>query len=758
MGEGSSREIANYGSKELRAGDEPPSIPDLKRDYDVYVEDEFNLRDYVDILFRRKWVILLSLLVSVLVVSLYCLTATRVYKAEAKIEISPENPKVITFEEVIALEPHQREFYETQFQLIKSRSLAKEVVETLNLGSYPEFKSEIQGNGGIISSLLTYLDGLLLIRETATDVEMGGGDAKSQEKLIDSLLARVDVKPDRRSRLVEISFESSDPKLSALVVNTLVDEYIDWMLDRKLVATKSARAFLERQLEQAKAKLEKAEEELNKFAKDMDIVSLDENLNLVYKQLAELNKASSEAETERLSKEALFKEVLAGNYSYLPQVMTDPTIQALNEELSKLRSRYDNESVIYGPNYPDIKQLAAQIKRIEDGIKRRADSIAESIRKDYQAAQRKEDMLRKRAEEQKKRVTELNERTIQYKILEREVETNKSIYQNLLQRLKETEVTSGIRATNIQVVDYATVPLSPFKPNVKLNLLLALMLGLVGGVSLAVGLEQLDGTIKDEEEVKKRFSVPFLGVVPLANSDDCREVEKATIENPHSLVAEAFRVIRTSIIYSFADHAPKSLLVTSTQPLEGKTTAASNISLSMVQSGLRVLLIDADLRKPRLHKLFLSGDNLFGLSTYLVGRIELEGVIKETNVAGLDIIPSGPIPPNPAELLGSSRMKELIELARGRYDHVVVDAPPVSCFADSRLISRVVDGVIIVTSVGITQRKVLQSSIEEIVRVRGKIIGAIINRLATSRGRYGYYYYYGEEKVKERPKITLPRS
>ena len=764
MEEGNKRDVVEYKSNELKEREDYPLSTQVRREYDTHIEEEPNLRDYIDVILRRKWIVISCLAISVVTVAIASLLMNRIYKAEATIEIAPENPKITTFQEVVELEPQPQQtdsFYETQYKLIESKSLAKEVVSALQLDLHPEFAVK-EKKPGFISFVNDTFAQILQANEKKSDpIEIEKRQLAREEGLLDSFLDRVKVTPDRKSRLVQISFESSFPELSAKVANTLVDEYIGWVLERKLDATKAARRFLEKQLGEVKAKLERAEEELSSYAKGADIVSLDEKFNLTYKQLAELNDALSKAETERLTKEALYKEIQAGNYEYFPQVISDSSIQTLDEEHTKLKSQYDNMSVIYGPNYPEMKQLAAQLGRIQSDIKGRINGIAESIKKDYQTALTKQNILMQRTDEQKKLVTKLNDKTVQYRILEREVETNKSIYQNLLQRLKETEVASGIRATNIQVVDYASTPLIPYKPNIKLNMLLATLMGLMGGVFLAFIFEHFDNTIKDEEEVKRRFSLPFLGAIPLVDENELQDLEKVVYANPKSLVSEAFRVIRTSILYSSPNSPPKSLLITSTQPLEGKTTCASNLALSFTQSGLKVVLIDADLRKPRLHKLFLNNGYAFGLSTYLVGKMELSGVINRTSLDGLDIITSGPIPPNPAELLGSKRMKELIEHLLEEYDHVILDGPPIAGFADSRLLSSVVDGVLLVTSIGITQRQTLRSSIEDILRVRGRIIGTIVNRLESRRSKYGYsyhYYYNNEESKRKKSNLHLPHA
>jgi len=647
---GHENKLVQYGSQGLRERETQALSTEFQRELDITIEDELSLQDYIDVVLRRKWVVIALLIVTVVTAGIFSLFSDRVYRAKATIEISPENPKITNFEEVVTVETQQREFYETQFKLIKSKSLAKEVVRSLNLSSYSEFAQAKEDDGGWFS-LSTFKNplGMLVSSLSNSRLPVDDGEEKSElakeQGLIRSFLRRLSITPDRKSRLVELGFESTDPKLAALAVNTVIDKYIDWVMERRLQATKSAREFLKRQLAQAKASLERAEEDLNKYAQTKGIVSLDEDLNLTYKQLSEINDAYSSAETNRLSKEALYREAEAGNYYFLPQVMNDPSVGVLNEEYTKLKSKYDNMSVTFGPNYPRIKELAAQMARVKNDRDRRVDAIAQSIKKDYQAALRKDQILKERAQVQKQRVAKLNDQTIQYRILKREVETNKSIYDNLLQRLKETEVTSAIRATNIQVVDYAPIPLFPYKPNMKLNMMLATIMGLMGGVSFAFVLDYFDTTIKDEEEIKKRFPLPFLGAVPIAQEGDVPEPEKAVYLNPRSFLSESFRVIRTSIMYSSADHSPKSFLVTSSQPLEGKTTTASNLALSLMQSGLRVIIVDGDLRRPRLHKIYLNnGKHSYGLSTYLVGKAELEGTIASSNVEGLDIIPAGPIP------------------------------------------------------------------------------------------------------------------
>ncbi|MGI9534649.1 MAG: GumC family protein, partial [Thermodesulfobacteriota bacterium] len=619
----------------------------------------------------------------------------------------------------------------------------------LDLGSHPDFvfedEEEIEySTADSEKELKNYNDA-----EVSSDIFV------KQEKLVNAFLKGVSVAPDRESRLVIISFESKDKTLAALAVNTLADEYIEWNLENKLDVTKSAGASLRTQLEELKKKLEKTQNELSDYAKKWDIVSLDKSLNLTYKQLGELNDAFAKAQTARLSKQALYEEIKTGNEEFLPEVIDDPSLRELKLQYIQVRSQYDTLDATFGPNYPEMKQVGAQLARIKSEIDNQHRDIKRSIEKGYKSAKKKEEILWARAKEQKERAAQLNEVAIQYNALKQEVDTNKTIYQNLLQRLKETEVTSGIRATNVKVIDYAFPPLGHFKPNIIFNMLIAAWMGLLGGVLLAFVFEHFDKTIRDEEEIKKRFPLPFMGKIPNAEKYELEGLEKVAFTKPLSKISEAFRVLKTSILYSSPDHKPpKALLVTSTQPKEGKTTISTNLALSLVQSGLKVVLIDADLRNPSLHNLFLENGNKsygndFGLSTYLDGKTDYKSIINSTNYGGLDLIPAGKVLPNPADLIDSKRMKDLIRQLVKDYDNVILDGIPIMELADTRLLSRQVDSVLLVASVGIAQRHELKNSIEELVKIGARIIGVVVNRLEMpKKAGEEYYYFYNSEENK----------
>lgn len=773
-------QLTKYESTELSKRDSSSLYPDLVREYDGFDDDsDFNVKTYLDIILRRKWLILACLVISVVTVTVSTLRMVPIYKAQIVVEITPEPPRITSFREVAPIGVQmfdKQEFYETQYQLLKSVSLGKQVVSALGLNENVQTQQPVKKplkKTGILSKITSVITGQHAKgkgtsenQETKLNIDVEMERKIRSNQIAIGFMGGVTVIPDRKSRLIKITYDSTDPEFAAKAVNTLIDKYIEWIIDRKINTTKLAREFLEDQLHLVRMKLDKSERELGRYAKELDIVGMDEGVNQIYTKLISLNDMLSEVETQRIEKESTYNDVMAGNYKYLPQIINDSTLVELDKKYAELSAQYKSNSVIYGPNFPIMKRLFVEMNKIQEEKNERIHKVGVLIKKDYEASKKKEELLTKRRDDQKKRASLLNEESIQYKVYKRDVETNKTIYQSLLTRLGETEVTSALRATNVQVVDYAIPPTSPYKPNLQSNISYSIFLGLFVGLSLAFILDYFDNTIKDEDEVRRNYGLPFFGAIPLVKEDDSIKLEKIVYYKPKSYIAEAFRVIRTSLLYSSPGHAPKSLLITSSQPIEGKTTVSSNLALSMLQSGSKVVLVDADLRKPRIHSVFLkNGSNTFGLSTYLVGKMDLQGVIKSSDIEGLDIIPSGPIPPNPVELLGSKKMKGLMDELMEKYDHVIVDGPPVTGFADSRIISLMVDGALLVTSVGVTQRHMLKSAIEELHRVRGRILGTVVNRLVPKRsGKYGYGYYYyqqyytHDESIDNDKKIYLPRN
>lgn len=746
----------NNNNEKNRALDRPrefqvtPATP-YPTAYYYPAEDEPHLRDYLNIMLRRKWIVITFLIAVVTTVTIFTFLAKPQYKATGTLKIDKENPNILAFKDVVALERTEEDYYQTQYKILKSRNLAKRVIRSLRLDTNPEFvpnpgKKENTGDANAN-----------LILELNKPLEDDG----IRTGIVDAFLSRVEVSPVQKSRLVNVSFTSFNPELSAKVVNAIAESFIMFNLESKFEATSQAREWLQKQLEVMKAKVEQAEEKLNEYAAKNEIIFLNEGQgekgqstdsdNIITKKLSELSAALTEATSERISKEAIYREVISGDSESSSVVINNPLITSLNKDYATLESEYNPQLKIYKPDYPKMVRLREQINQIKKNIDQETKKVVTSIKKDYEAAVKRESYLKSAFEAQKREALNLNQRSIQYLILKREADTNKELYNGLLQRLKETGVSASLTASNIQLLDRAEVPKSPFKPRKRLNIVLSIIVGLLGGIGLAFFTEYLDNTIKTPEDIDKRIFLPSLGFVPhYSNNKDSLPVEYIAHGANRSPIAEAYNSIRTFLLLSTGGKPPRVMAVTSPARDEGKTTTAINTGISFTKSDAKVVVIDADMRKPRLHRLF-NLDNSTGLSTYLSGNMEFsENLIRTTEIPLLNIITSGPASPNPAELLSSSRFSELIQNLCQNYDFILIDTPPVLGISDSLIVSQHTDGVIMVIRSGDTPKEAALEARRMLEGVNAKILGVVLNSINQGIMRYSYYYnyyryYYGEK-------------
>jgi succinoglycan biosynthesis transport protein ExoP len=737
-----------------RAGRSHLPSTEFRQDFSDWDAEEVHLRDYLDVIFRRRWLVISFLMLTFISTLILTLASPKIYKASSSIEVSPQDQKVTKFEEVVGSEVRVQEFYQTQVDLLQNNELARRVIETLELAENPTVKEMSEGgsNPGLVEKIKTWLKTVISSEKEKEHLAEISSEAVKQQHLLKFIENNFEVSPKRNSMLIDVSFTSPDRELSMNVVNAFVEEFVRWNMEKKLEASQLAREFLMKQIDRAKINLEKAEEDLNKFGKQAGIVSLDAKLNSVYRQLEELNSALAVAETELIGKEAVYKQAIIDGPSHLPQVMGNEGIAELKAEYARLQSEYEDLAVTFHDEYPAVKALKTKMNSIGNRIKMEEQRVFLSIENEYQAALKKMETMKDRVEKQKETAIDLNERATQFKIMAREVETNKGIYQSLLERTKEIESMVGVSSSNIQIVNKAMLPIKPFKPKVKLNLLLAMVVGLMGGVGIAFFLEYYTDTITNPDEISDRFHIPILGVAPLSKSDEY-PVEQTFINDPQSPLSEAIRSAKMSIQLAGTADQAKSFLLTSIKPSEGKTTMAANLALAFAGTGEKVILIDADMRKPKLHKFFQDQGDLFspGLSRFLSG-VSSKGLVFKNGICNLCFIPAGPSPPNPVELLASVRFSQLIETLTGHFDRVIVDGPPYLGFADSLVISRHVGGVVLVSSMGETTRDAIRHFKKSILNSQGKILGCVINKVDVSR-RFGYqpyyryyshYQYYGE--------------
>lgn len=766
-------ELKEVAGKHI-GGKERDMLPstELLKDIPEWDTEEVHLRDYLDVIFRRKWLIVSFLALTFITTLVLTLSSPKLYKALASIEVYPKEQNVTKFEEVVTADMRSQEFFQTQVELLQNSALALRVIERLDLAEHPVVKRLLFSDkkpGPIArfkSILKTLVKNLVEILQPEDQKEANltspiGEESLKLRALLEFISENLEVSPRRNTMIIHVEFTSQDRRLSKQMVDAFTEGFVRWNMEKKLEASRLAREFLMKQIDRSKINLEKAEEDLNRFARQAGIVSLDSRLNSVYRQLEELNSALAEAETDLISKESIYNQAALDGPELLTQVINSQVVADLKARYAQLLSDYEDLTSTFHDDYPTVKSLRMKMNSISDRIRSEEEKIFLSVANEYKATVKKVETLRVRVERQKQFVIDLNERATQYKIMAREVETNKGIYQSLLQRTKEIESIIGVSSSNIHIVDKAMLPINPFKPNIKLNLLLAIVVGLTGGIGLAFFLEYFADTITNPDEISDRFHIPILGVAPLSKTNDF-QVEQIYANDPQSPLSEAIRSSKVSIQLSAAASRDKSFLLTSTRPSEGKTTMAANLALAFAGAGEKVVLVDADMRKPKLHKFFGNQTDIPspGLSSFLAG-MGSKGLICP-NGKNLCFIPAGPVPPNPVDLLVSDRFSAMMQALSRRFDRVIIDGPPLLGFADSLVLSRQVGGVVLVSSMGETTRDSIRHFKKGMLNSQGKVLGCIINKVSLHK-RFGYqsyykyysyyhYYQYGErrESRKER--------
>ncbi|MFW5874673.1 MAG: GumC family protein [bacterium] len=713
-------------------------------------EEEIHLRDYIDVVMRRKWLVVGILFLAFVSTLIFSLAADKLYQASGTLEVSPGGERVTKFEEVVEQRIRTEEFLNTQVSLLKSDALAQRVINAMDLKEHPVIRGDEDEGPGLVQQAKDYLKSLVREimpkEEEEEEEELAGGllapEEMEQRKLIGFIKNNLEVSPSRESMIINVSFISQDRQLSQSVVNELMGQFVDWQMDQKVESSSKAREYLMKQIDRAKINLEKAEEQQHEFARQAGIVSLDSKLNSTYRQLEETNEALAEAESELVRRETKYMQAVEAGPENLPEVLNSGLIEDLKTSRAELRSEYENMVETFHEQYPDVRKIKSRMNSIEERIEEETDRIFNSIEHEYLAAKARVETLEQRMERNQERAMELNEGATQYQIMAREVETNKAIYQSLLERAKEVESMAGVSPSNTRLVDRASMPIFPAKPDVRRNLLLAIVLGLMLGVGMAFLMEYFADTITNPDQITDRFQIPILGVIPLEREGSDYPLERIFANDPRAAMSEALRTSRVSIQLSGSDSTAKCAAVTSTLPGEGKTTIASNMAQAFAGAGERVLLIDADLRKPRLHKIFTAepANNGHGLSSYLAGVTD-GNIISATDVENLYYIPSGPIPPNPVELLASERFARLMEKCGAEFDRIVIDSPPHHGFADLLVLSRQVGGIILVCAMGEATRDGLRHFKRAMSNVQGTVLGCIVNKINLHQ-RYGYRSYY----------------
>jgi succinoglycan biosynthesis transport protein ExoP len=712
---------------------------------------------------KRRWTILTAFSVLFVTVLAGSIKEKPIYRAKALIEIDKENPSVANPQEMFQLDEVSDAYLETQYKVLASDDLAERVIRQLGLDHKAEFLPSARAWPWTASTAPT-------IPPPRNDIA-AVPDLAVRETVLTSFRDRLDIRPIRRSRAVELRFDSQDPELAARAVNAAAENYIQKNLEARWDATQKASEWLSLQLRDLKAKLEKSEGDMQNYAADNGLLYLETGKgseeSIVNQSVRGLQEELTKAQADRIEKESIFRLVQSGEYGSLPGVFENKLLQDLTVRLADLQRQHAQLAATFTENYPKVKETQSQIAEIQSSLERERWRAAQKISNDYFAALRREKLVRQAFVEKQTEANQIAEKSVQYGILSREVSTNKVLYEGLLERLKEAGVSAGLKASNIRIVDPGTVPYKPIAPNYPLNLGLAAFLGLGLGVCMAFLKEHLDQTIRYSEDVFHFLGVPVLGFIPTNGAANGRKrkgiaspdrelifglagttpVAGGALVEEHprnnlgihkgSAFSEAFRELRTSVILSASGRFANSILVTSAQPGEGKTTVAANLAFSLAQLGQPVLLVDADMRRPSLQKYFPQRGSR--LSCYLSGEGAWQQMVYPTSISRLYVLHCGPVPENPSELLSSERMQALIRESMATYRFVILDSPPLLNRADSRILGSMVGATILVVKGGETPRQVVQYAESQARSVGTNLIGVVLNNLNSSLNDYSYY-------------------
>jgi exopolysaccharide transport family protein len=728
---------------------QPPSylMPDPYPAAPPNPSEEKPLLGYWRVLRKRCWLILACAIVAAVLAALTALRTVPLYQATSRIAIFPENNNALGFQDLQTTTSEDWDYnvsLETQASVLRSDTLALKVIRELHLDTNPVFA------GSKVAS-------------TSGDANLKEINTSKQAELAHVFAGSLDVQLVPRTRNIDVRFSSPDPKLAAQIVNTVVSSFIEENFRTKYQSVMQTSDWLSSQLTDLQVKVQQSQEKLVRYQQEHDILGLDEKQNIVTSKLEELNRDLTAAQSERIRKQADYELVSSGDAAMLARPDFGALLPKLAEQEADLKVQSAKMALQYGPSYPKLLEVTTQLKEVRAQIAAEQQRIVERIKGDYTAALQRESMLSAAFDAQKKDANQLNESSVQYNLLKRDAEVNRQLYEGLLQRLKEAGVAAGLRSGNIRVIDTAEIPARPWKPNKRRDVMIGAFLGLFLGIGMAFVLEHLDRSVRSTDQVET-LGLSVLGVVPLQSGEHAFPLRKpkflsgggqekdgqdaiglVAFTRPKSQLAECYRALRTSILLSSAGGPPQVLVVTSAFPQEGKTTTSVNSAVVLAQRGGRVLLVDADMRRPSIHQLF-GIRSTPGLSTLLAGTAELDEVaVPSSSLPNLLVLPSGSIPPHPAELLGSQRMQELLETWRSKFDHVVIDTPPSLTVTDGVLLSTMADGVILVTRAGVTNLTALRRMRDTLQQVNARVVGVVLNAADAAMARDDGYSYYGDK-------------
>jgi len=723
--------------------------------------DELNLLEYWQILLDRRNVVFLCLGVVVVLGVLFTFLSTPQFRAVTVIQIERQGPDILTFKDVVGTDPAWNayvDFYQTQYKILQSRTVLRVAAERLDLENRPELVSRTGSPVG------------RLIRWARMRVSGPPQEADEIDEAIAFITRGLVIAPVQSSHLVEIRFTDRDPELARDVANAVADAYQQFNLTSRYDTTHQASEFLTKEVARLESEISALERRLQEYSTKKELLAFSDGTSDISEQaLADLNSRYVEARSRLAITQAQYAALRNAPSDSLREVLNNPLINHLKQQYAEVERRYSQMAEKFKPGWPALTQLREELDQTQARLEIETENIARQVvgvaKSNYEQAEAEMFNLEQQVELQKLEVQRVSRDAIDYASLKEEIRTRREVRGDLVARQSQTETSgqlSGTGASNIRVVDRAETPDKAVRPRKALNLVFSVVLGLGLGVALAVALHFVDNTIKSEQDLERYApGLAVLGHVPLFQPlrvvddegkkapDKEPQPDLASHHDPRSGFAEAFKNLRTSLLLASPDHPPRRVVVTSCEPGDGKSTVALNLGIVLTQMGRRVLLMDADLRRPRIRQV-MSSKKEVGLSSYLSGNATADGLVGATEVPGLDVITSGPIPPNPSELLDSPRLSDLFDELeqRGRYDHIIVDSPPALLVADGIILSTKVDATILVVRAGATRRESCVHGVSRLQRARARVVGTVLNALAD---RPRYYYYRKEYRYEQEP-------
>lgn len=743
-------------------GDRPaqPVYPEVE-------EKEINLREYFLVIIKRRWMILTIVLFVITVSLIRSLLQTPLYRTTVTMYINRINYNIVP--EVVNDSTSwmgYEAFFQTEYRLLKSKTLARRVADRLNLTPGDLMTPKERVNYRPPSD------------PKALEVQRGS--------VAGALLGMVEVTPVKNTFLCEISFVTPDPKLAMILANAWADEYINFSLQSQYEYTQTAEDLITGQVKALQAEILEQEKLLQDYSLEKKVVKLDNDRSMSSHTLEDLNSALTTAVQDRIAREVHYRDVQGQNKDTFPEFERNASVLQMKSDLAGLERQYAEKSRLYKPDYPEMVRLKTQIDQIHSRLNDAAGEIYQqalaSARSEYQEALNKETALKNQMEDSKRQSIDVNRKEFSYDRLKLELDNKRQLLDSLLKKQSETGVSVQVKekkATTIRIVDRAEQPGSPYTPNIRRNLSFAFMMGLIVGVGFAFVLEYLDSTLKNADDVERHIHLPFLGIVPRYVVDQDQEnrsgskavvkqeheaqnaseaTDLLTLYNPNSVASESFKTIRTSLLLSFPEAPPGTILVTSSRPGEGKTFVATNLAISLAQLDRKVVLVDADMRNPRVHRIWRMRNDT-GLSRFLTSDIAPGEVTRPSKIKGLSLITSGTKTPRPAELLSSKRLDQLLDLLREQYDHVIVDSPPIMPVADSLILSARMQCVVFVIHGGVTPRDVVNMAKQKLAKSDAVMAGVVLNHIDLTDPYYYYSYYsnytykYGHDQKVLPPKF-----